>query len=93
MQKAISPLGEMIDAKMVELGMKQAELATHWGLSESQLSLLRSGDRGSAMSLKTAVKLSRGLSVSVDTLLTLGEEDEVRTTGVATPGKATSTSS
>ena len=88
-------LGVFVAERLTKLGLTQRELAENTGVSESEISRLVSGERGSAMSLKTALKLSKGLSVTVDELLIVVNKQggNARTTGVATPGKATSTSS
>ncbi|KKM95371.1 hypothetical protein LCGC14_1188950 [marine sediment metagenome] len=88
-------LGVFVAERLETLGLTQRELAESTGVSESEISRLVSGDRGSAMSLKTAMKLSRGLIVTVDELLIIVNKqgETARATGVATPGKATKTTS
>ena len=86
-------LGVFVAERLTKLGLTQRELAERTGISEGEVSRIVSADRVSPRG-DTLLKLSRGLGVTVDDLLNLGaEEDGKRTTGVATPGKATSTSS
>ena len=92
MQNPATGLGLFIREGRGRLGLSLRQAAEKWQLDKSELSRIESRERVNPGG-QTLLKLSRGLGVSVDTLLTLGEEDEVRTTGVATPGKATSTSS
>ena len=72
-RKAMSILGSMIDGRMAELGLKQSAFAELCGISESQLSLLRSGGRGREMRIDTAAKLAAGLGITVDDFLTAKE--------------------
>ncbi len=65
----MSHLGTMIENRMSELGVNQSQFAQLCKLSDSQISLLRSGDRGDNMHLGTAQKLASGLGLGVDALL------------------------
>ena len=85
-------LGVFVADRLAELGLTQRELADRTGISEGEVSRIVSADRVSPRG-DTLLKLSRGLGVTVDALLTLGEEDGKRPTGMATPGKATKTTS
>ena len=85
-------LGSFVRVGREAQGLSLRQAAIAWKIEKGHLSLIEAGLR-TQLQAGTLLKLSRGLGVSVDTLLTLGEEDGARTTGVATPGKATSNSS
>ena len=91
-QNPATGLGSFVRVGREAQGLSLRQAAIAWKIEKGHLSLIEAGLR-TQLQAGTLLKLSRGLGVSVDTLLTLGEEDGVRTTGVATPGKATSNSS
>ena len=92
MMVATTMIGQQLQDWRAKENITQEEAAVRIGIARGHIAMIEEGRRNH-LQAGTLLKLSRGLGVSVDTLLTLGEEDGVRTTGVATPGKATSTSS
>ena len=63
-------LGTMIERRMADLGINQSQFAQLCDLSESQISLLRSGNRkGTKMQIDTAQRVAQALGLGVDALL------------------------
>lgn len=76
-------------------GLSLSKAAQAWGIDKAHLSLIESGQR-SQLQADTLLKLSRGLGVTVDELLTRANGqtgDGKRKPGVARPGTATKLSS
>ena len=66
----MTALGTMIENRMSELGVNQSQFAQLCELSESQISLLRSGNRkGAKMQVDTAQRVAQALGIGVDALL------------------------
>lgn len=76
----MTALGSMIERRMADLGINQNQFARFCDLSESQISLLRSGNRKARkMQIGTAGKLARGLGIGVEVLLAQVETTEAAT--------------
>ena len=78
-QLATSIVGELIDLRLGELGIRQREFAKLCGLSESAVSRMRKGERGrETMQADTAAKLASGLGLTVEEFLTRTQQGQVR---------------